>query len=1406
MAKKKAANRGQATARKKASLKRRSVARTNSRKELASSQKRKQSERTGSSTVRSYSIATIKELFALSGNQCAFPNCTNGIVAPAVKLSKAAIVGYICHIYAAADNGPRGKPGLTPEEKNSPTNLILMCGHHHPQVDKQWEDYPAGTLLEWKRIHEAKLKPGTLESIKREEDIQKHAFVEQMSDQQIERAIWRVRQGRYFFGFPTKDEALALSTQVERSKYSGGSDEVRARALAWCSRILSQGETLARAKDLLEKSKALATTQEAKIAQAFILAGFDKDAALQTLSKVATPESRSASLRIMSNNVGLKESLDWIRKAGLTAADLDAEGKLTLIMNALQIGEWETAKTAASEIKEVDYLVCPSLLHAVAMAKLLNAIPEEFRFVAQSQVPFEADSFLLSSSIEHLALRREAQKLFAQASKAAQGLGVTQAYNAESDYALWLALRDPANHDAAIAELQQSMRDPETSLRRINLALRFGLKLDIDAIEARIDQSVALSGKGTVDEAYARLSLAFAQGSHKQAADYIDKHRRLLYAHLHKDSIQCLEIEMLARAGLVSTAKERLASATKDGLPQPDQKILARIIAEASGADPVAERRAAYNATPDLRSLVNLVDALLQAGLWQDLLPYTRKLFDENPSAESCERIAHCLNELSRFDELFECLTHNQELVGQSHKLQLLWAWALYRDGRFADADRAWRKLPDENSRNVRLLRINIAIASGAWDQLNEYCNQIWSARGQYSALDLLEAAELSIAVSGRHSRDLLVAAAEKEPDSADVLAGAYFRAVGAGLEQDQVIAGWLNRAAQLSGENGPLKRVSLKDLVEEKPKWDERAASVWNQLRDGKVPTFAAAQLLNRSLLDFYLLPSLINPTEVDIRKRNVIPAYSGARHASVPQSLPTSLGLDPAALITLVQLQILDKVVDRFEILLPHSTLSWLFQERQRATFHQPSRVRDAEALKALVASGAVKVLQFHRSTDIYLDRQVGAELAAMLSSARQRTALGTKTLVVRSSPIHRVGSLMEEEADIQGYQENICSCSAIIDWMKTRGALTQEEERRARSYLTLHERPWPGQPSIDGQTELYLDGLSILHLQMIGVLGKLKAIGSVAYIDQSDDEEANVLVLAGNIGEKQLEIIDRLRNALSMGFAKGRVRAIRTPADTEEEDIFKQHPTIGVLGLVGKADAIVVDDRFANRYPTITAGTVTVPIFSTLDILAMLQHLGDLTAQEVYAHRTTLRLAGYQLIPLSDDELRYHLGNTSIVDGNLVEIAELRAIRESLLRARLSALIQLPGETGFLHQTLGAYMRVMKDAWLSSQDRAELEALSDYLLAQVDVRKWAPSAIVGNERGFAVYAYAAYVLQIISAAPKADGAARNAYYEWVTDRLLAPIKEYQREVYQWIVARSRELVAGLVDDTFRQFEANK
>jgi hypothetical protein len=107
---------------------------------------------------RRYGETTLKVIFTLSMNECAYPDCSQPVIQPKTDESDAAVVAQICHIYAASDNGPRGNPDMTDKERNLPDNLMLFCPTHHTIVDKQHETYPAKLLLEWKGRHERRFR------------------------------------------------------------------------------------------------------------------------------------------------------------------------------------------------------------------------------------------------------------------------------------------------------------------------------------------------------------------------------------------------------------------------------------------------------------------------------------------------------------------------------------------------------------------------------------------------------------------------------------------------------------------------------------------------------------------------------------------------------------------------------------------------------------------------------------------------------------------------------------------------------------------------------------------------------------------------------------------------------------------------------------------------------------------------------------------------------------------------------------------------------------------------------------------------------------------------------------------------------------------------------------------------
>jgi FKBP-type peptidyl-prolyl cis-trans isomerase 2 len=94
------------------------------------------------------SDSTVKRLFALSGNLCAFPRCTERMVD-----TNGTIYGEICHIEAAMPNGERFNDTQTNEERASFDNLILFCSKHHITTNDV-EKYTVELLKRIKIDHE----------------------------------------------------------------------------------------------------------------------------------------------------------------------------------------------------------------------------------------------------------------------------------------------------------------------------------------------------------------------------------------------------------------------------------------------------------------------------------------------------------------------------------------------------------------------------------------------------------------------------------------------------------------------------------------------------------------------------------------------------------------------------------------------------------------------------------------------------------------------------------------------------------------------------------------------------------------------------------------------------------------------------------------------------------------------------------------------------------------------------------------------------------------------------------------------------------------------------------------------------------------------------------------------------
>lgn len=101
-------------------------------------------------------------LFALSGNLCAFPGCTNTVTYQETAGEQPVTLAQRAHIVGVGRQGPRSSEVPLSDNVDAVENLTLFCGRCHLIVDRNPRIYSVEVLAKFKADHEARLAPKDL--------------------------------------------------------------------------------------------------------------------------------------------------------------------------------------------------------------------------------------------------------------------------------------------------------------------------------------------------------------------------------------------------------------------------------------------------------------------------------------------------------------------------------------------------------------------------------------------------------------------------------------------------------------------------------------------------------------------------------------------------------------------------------------------------------------------------------------------------------------------------------------------------------------------------------------------------------------------------------------------------------------------------------------------------------------------------------------------------------------------------------------------------------------------------------------------------------------------------------------------------------------------------------------------
>ena len=1077
-----------------------------------------------------------------------------------------------------------------------------------------------------------------------------------------------------------RSDIQTLLRRLDSGDLAAADDEVKHNVRYWTARLCaSDSETLEIAKDFRAQISEDDPDRDLSIVDALICEmDGDSDGAIRLLLDRDDPDYRTALFGVLVQSRGASTALDEFAE-GVAAADagfFTPVGWKNWASCMAEVGQWQEAANRLSRFDDA-WSEAPALalVEGIINAQLL--VPAERRSATGDPQTFRGISPIQGELAD--AAHARATACFELAQSGLQEIDDTELERFVFDWRRWLRFMDPNDENARNAhrEIRQSLECDDPDVNAMPFAWAFGVSFNSKQLRRYLSRREKLGGMNE-DELRAECLLHLvdmdsgAIGSRKFFG-YLESRQTRLAGVMPDGLLKAVSIDALVRDNQAERARALLAEMHGD-LEDVEAMRLSALIDDHEGRDPRIVLERAYQETGDPTDLRNLVRCLKQADDREALLPLLEDLVAQHRTVANLMDLVVCLSARPFFDhrQIVELLDTNADLVKKSPELKVAKAWALFHFGRLSEARELNNQLRSTpHAANTLFLDINIAVASGNWEHLPTIVEREWPRRDEHAAETLMSLAQIAAHQGRSPERALLLAklAADKAPDAPHVLAASYWLHFQLGRDEE-ADRNWLSRAFALSSDDdGPLWSMDFRTVVTKWiPERRERLAEIEAKWLGGRIPTGIAATMFNVPLTRLLVQVPESTASTIDRRMSALVPVVFGGR-PSVELEEHWSIGLDITSILALHYLDLLELVFEAFRrIKLAPDVMECLFREQDSVRFHQPSRVSDGQHVRNLCNLQRIRLIDELEAPAEVLVEEVGRELAALLRGARRD---GGKVVCVL--PVHRPNSLMEEEADTTDWTDLIISVPDFCGLLFRQGRIDAATYERAQLFLRGQGQLERGnlEASIPDGT-IYLDRLALSYLQIAKVLDQITSAGLNLRIHPDVLSHMDELVRAGESGEVLAAKIDRIRHVLRSAVESGRASYLPRKVDPEDPVLNRDDQftaTQSLLAAASDCDALCIDDRFVNsnvRFAVTEEVERTLPMACVLDILRYLAGRGHLSTERLWAARHKLRSGGFVFIPFESDELVHRLKVTSVESGQLIEGAELRAIRQSMVRS--------------------------------------------------------------------------------------------------------------------------------------------
>ncbi|WP_203311521.1 hypothetical protein [Sphingomonas beigongshangi] len=1169
---------------------------------------------------------------------------------------------------------------------------------------------------------------------------------------------------------------VALAARARDGDLASAPRDARIAAMRLAAQLLARAERPEEADELIAAAEAIGATDLATDRARVALARKDWTGAIALVSRRNDRTSLGLMLEAIAGRDGRERALD-VQPGHAPAASLNGFMLPMVATWLAEAGRWDEAE-AMLDAADGDHVAeNPVLLYHRARLRITMMVPEGRREGMLENAGQFPRATHLRDDPEGERLRTSALADLDALKAIGPRLRAPEFMNTVEATRFYLALgsANAGIREAARADLLLRLDDPATVLDVAWIAIEHGLPFDDRHLRAELERAAALGG-WTDAHFMTALQLAIRGDDGDEILNLIDAHRERAARLLPAEIAHGLEVEVLARKGRTAEARERLAAAGEKLEPDSISR-LELVIAEQEGANQVALRLAAYEASQSETELHFLVQALAEADD-ERTADYAIRLWRERRRTDDAVRACRALFNAGRDAELDAFLDELGDVVESRASLREHVAWRLYRGGRLDEARTATEALraDDPDRPSLRQLAINIEIEGGDWHRLAPLVVQDLERREHRDPRQLLQAAGIAHAAGNPLADDLARAAVEREPDNPSILVQAYTLAVRRGTDWGTEAGEWLRRAIAASGEDGPLQKGSVREVIRMRDEVQARAAELDRMILSGALPITLAARPLGTTMSEL-ILARLAENVALPPRARLCLPLVAGNR-SPLDLANAARIGLDPAAILALQLCGLLQQTLDHVPgIVIPAGTLPLLLHDLEQAHRVQPARVEQAVRVKALVDAGSLRVIDDAGQEDDIVHLHRHAE------------ALDGR--LVHTFPLFEPGSLGERERDPAPFADRLASPDAVVEALARQGEIAAEEAGQALGRVSGLGGRWPNEPDIDLDRPLLLDGVVVNSFEDCGMLDALVAAGVELHVDAHAIRIAEAEI-AGQRRSTELErAIEAVRRAISSALASGKVtlgpfdRSRLRESDGSERGL-EMTPLVSLLQEGSPVDVLVSGDRMVNGHGHFTdAAGMNRPVATPLDMIDHLQRIGAIDAARRASAYRKLREAGVALVPIEADEV-FEAAATG--DWTRGAPRPLRAIRDSIHLPILRGAVNLPADRLWLENSVVAIARAIRACWTRLPEVSAARVAADWLFAMIPVvAGLAAKDDLDDARVWSVATTA--TMHALLATPMNVPAERlDAYHEWWAEAVESRLEGRDRAALDTTVERVR------------------